>query len=188
MSDLKTYADDLKVKDALELYFKKYHFANGGYEDKFFRIKIGPLFIPVPNTKARIKAVKIHDIHHLLTEYSALWKGEIEIGAWEIASGCGTHLVAWLLNFGSFSLGIFMYPKALFTAFIKGRSVKANLYGNTVYDDTLLNTSVGDLRKKLAIDNAPNYSIANLLHFLGWLILSLSVYALILYLSLLICP
>lgn len=91
---------DLKVKDALELYFKKYQFTNGAYDDKFFGIKIGPVFIPVPNTKARITAVKIHDIHHLLTEY---------------------------------------------TAFIRGRSVKASLYRNIEYNEALLNASLCDL-------------------------------------------
>src|SRR5437879_1772025 len=26
------------------------------------------------------------------------WRGEAEIGAWEIASGCGRHHAAWILN------------------------------------------------------------------------------------------
>src|SRR5687767_9424048 len=111
------YPDEMKVKDALQIYFAKYHFANGGYDDKFFKIKTGPFYIPLPNVKDRVDAVKIHDIHHLLTEYPAVWKGEIEIGAWEIASGCGSFWAAWLLNFGAIGIGIFLYPKALITAF-----------------------------------------------------------------------
>ena len=35
------YPDNLIVKDALEVYFSKYHFKDGGYQDKFFKIKIG---------------------------------------------------------------------------------------------------------------------------------------------------
>jgi len=57
------YADDLKIKDALQFYFSQYHFKDGGYNDKFFKIKLGPTFIPVPNIKARLDAVKFHDIH-----------------------------------------------------------------------------------------------------------------------------
>ena len=114
------YPNEIKIKDALQLYFVNYHFADGGYNDRYFKIKIGPLLIPVPNTRSRLKAVKFHDIHHILTGYTALWKGEVEIGAWEISSGCGDLLIAWLLNFGSFGVGIFLYPKALFKAFMMG--------------------------------------------------------------------
>lgn len=108
------YPDHLKIKDALQLYFSKYHFVNGGYDLKWFRIKLGPVFIPLPNTKARVDAVKFHDIHHLLTEYPATLKGEAEIGGWEIASGCGKYYAAWVLNFGSLLYGVFFF-RELFT-------------------------------------------------------------------------
>src|SRR5687768_972265 len=96
------YPDNLKIKDALQLYFSHYHFENGGYDKKWFKIEAGPLFIPLPNIKSRVDAVKIHDVHHLITGYPATLKGEAEIGAWEIGSGCGKYYAAWLLNFGSF--------------------------------------------------------------------------------------
>ena len=83
---------------------------------KLFKIKLGPVFIPLPNTKARVDAVKFHDIHHLLTEYPATLRGEAEIGAWEIASGCGKYYAAWVLNFGSFFYGMFFFPKATYTS------------------------------------------------------------------------
>src|SRR5690348_12299282 len=99
---MQVYDDSLKVRNALQQYFSRYHFENGGYHLKWFRIKLGPLYIPLPNTKARIDAVKIHDIHHLVTEYEATLQGETEFVGWEIASGCEKYSVAWLLNFGSF--------------------------------------------------------------------------------------
>src|SRR6185295_3572838 len=140
------YSDNLKIKDALDLYFSKYHFENGGYHLKWFRIKVGSVFIPLPNIKARVDAVKFHDVHHLLTEYPATLKGEAEIGAWEIASGCGKYYVAWVLNFGSLTYGLFFFPKSLFTAFLNGRKCKTNLYHNIRYDENLLNRTVGELR------------------------------------------
>ena len=105
----KHYEDQLLVKDALQIYFSHYHFKDGGYKDKWFKIKIGPFFLPLPNIKDRVDAVKIHDIHHVITEYRADYKGEVQIGAWEIASGCGKYYIAWLLNFGSFVIGIFFF-------------------------------------------------------------------------------
>jgi len=140
------YPDHLKIKDALQSYFSKYHFVNGGYDLKWFKIKFGPVFIPLPNTKGRIDAVKIHDIHHLLTEYPATLKGEAQIGAWEIASGCGKYYAAWILNFGSLLYGIFFFPSAVYEAFIRGKRCRANLYTKISYDEKLLNQTVGALR------------------------------------------
>jgi hypothetical protein len=111
----------------------------------------------VPNTKGRIAAVKIHDLHHLLTGYTANWKGEVEIGAWEIASGCGKFIPAWVLNFGSFTVGLFLFPRALLHAFLGGRRTKTNLYHDITYDEVLLNKTVGELREYVGINNrGPN--------------------------------
>lgn len=141
------YSNDLPLKDALQLYFSKYHFVDGGYHLKWFKIKMGPLYIPLPNTKARIAAVKLHDIHHIITGYEANLKGEAEIGAWEIASGCGKYYIAWLLNAGAFFYGMFFFPVALFRAFMRGRLAQTNFYYNTTYDEALLNKSVGELKQ-----------------------------------------
>ena len=165
------YPNEMRIEDALQRYFATYHFADGGYRDKYFKIKIGPVLIPVPNTKSRIAAVKLHDIHHLLTEYPATWKGEVEIGAWEIASGCGNFMVAWLLNFGSFGVGVFLYPKALFRAFMMGRHVKSNLYHHWVYDQALLNKTVGKLRDELAIGRLKKNSLQDHSLFIVWVLL-----------------
>lgn len=169
------YPDEMKIEEALQLYFTKYHFADGGYNDKYFKIKIGPILIPFPNTKSRLEAVKFHDIHHLLTEYSALWKGEVEIGAWEIASGCGKHIVAWFLNFGSFSIGVFIYPKALFKAFMMGRRVKTNLYCNYAYDKHLLSRTIGELRKELEIESVKRNNLFDYVYFIFWISLVFTI-------------
>jgi hypothetical protein len=153
------YAKELKVKDALQLYFKKYHFVDGGYQDKWFRIKVGPVFLPFPNVKPRVDAVKIHDIHHVLTEYEALLKGEAEIGAWELGSGCGNYYVAWTLNAGSFFYGIFFFPKAVLGAFLRGRACSTSLYYGVNYDALLLNRSVGELRDYVGLDKIKKYTV-----------------------------
>ena len=148
---MQNYPDDMKVKDALQLYFTKYHFKDGGYHDRYFRIKIGRVFIPVPNTKGRIDAVKMHDIHHILTGYPALWKGEVMIAGWELSSGCGKYYMAWILNTGSFLAGLFLYPCALYSGLVAGSKIKTNLYKGFTYDETLLNSTVGQVRKRLMI-------------------------------------
>lgn len=150
------YPGHLKIKEALQLYFSKYHFEKGGYHLKWFKIKMGPVFIPLPNTKARVDAVKLHDIHHLLTGYPATLRGEAEIGGWEIASGCGKYYAAWILNFGSLFYGLFFFPRPVYNAFMQGRKCKTNLYHNVRYDDDLLNQTVGELRNLLIDDLQKN--------------------------------
>jgi hypothetical protein len=169
------YDNHLKIKDALQVYFSRYHFVNGGYDLKWFKIKVGSIFIPLPNTKDRIAAVKIHDIHHVLTEYTATLKGEAEIGAWEIASGCGKYYVAWLLNFGSFFYGMFFFPKPLLKAFLHGRKCKTNFYYDVPYDENLLNSTVGELRNTLGIHEHQKNVLTDYLYFMLCCLILLSI-------------
>lgn len=138
----------MPVRAALEDYFSRYHFKDGGYHDKWFHIKLGPLMIPLPNIPARVEAVKIHDLHHVITGYNAFWKGEVEIAGWELGGGCGRYWVAWLLNAGSISIGLFLFPRALLRAFKAGRAVRSNLYHTSRYEE-LLDRTVGDLRARI---------------------------------------
>jgi hypothetical protein len=52
------------------------------------KLNSGRLKLAFPNTQARIRAVRYHDLHHVVTDYETNWKGESEIGAWEVATGC----------------------------------------------------------------------------------------------------
>ena len=168
---MNVYADSLILKDALQIYFSKYHFPEGGYSKKWFSIKLGPLHIPLPNIKSRVDAVKIHDIHHILTEYNADWKGEIEIGGWEIASGCEKYTMAWLLNLGSFFIGMFLYPRSLFKAFMSGRRCETNLYFKSDYEK-FSNATVGELRRKINFNCRAN-SIQDYFLFATWCAISI---------------
>jgi len=168
MLTARTYPDELKIKDALQLYFSANHFKDGGYQDRYFKLKIGSVFIPVPNTKTRIAAVKIHDIHHVLTEYTTSWQGEVELSAWEIASGCEKYSAAWILNFGSFFIGLFLFPRHLYRAFFRGRKCATNLYFKTEYNEALLNKTVGELREKIDVDSARRNEIRDYIAFTLW--------------------
>src|SRR5947209_6866238 len=144
------YDSDLNMRDARQQYFVRNNFNNGGYEDKWVTLyKIGPIPLGFPNTKARIRSVKLHDLHHVLTEYDTTWTGEAEIGAWEIASGCADHYAAWILNMGAFAIGLFIAPRAVFRAFLRGRHSK-NLY-RRIFGDHLLGNEVGELRNELKL-------------------------------------
>jgi len=167
------YDNSLVVKDALQRYFSEYNFNDGGYTAKWFRIVLGPVSFPLPNIKSRVDAVKIHDIHHLVTEYRADNKGEAEIGAWEFARGCSKFSVAWLLNLGSILIGIFICPRRLLRAFLRGRKCTTNFYFEKSYDD-LLDKTLGELRKKIEIDFPRKAKTNDFLLFFGWCFIALA--------------
>jgi len=144
------YRPDLSMKEALRLYFDANGFGpDGGYPDAWVDLKLGPIPIPFPNTDARRRAVRFHDLHHIATGYQTNYAGEFEISAWEISTGCRDFVAAWQLNLAGMLGGILVYPKRTFRAFIRGRHTK-NFYGEDY--EPLLELSVGAARSKLATD------------------------------------
>lgn len=141
----------LSVREGRALYFARAGFApDGGYGDAWVRLKAaGRVVIIFPNTKARVRAVRLHDIHHVLTGYDTSWTGEAEIGAWELASGCVRHYPAWALNFGAVAVGLLIAPRRTVRAFLRGRRC-ANLYRGE-FDESLLERKVGELRGELGL-------------------------------------
>ena len=105
-----------------------------------------------PNTNQRVRSVRIHDVHHVLTGYATSWRGEGEIAAWELASGCRDHIASWYLNFWAALIGLFIAPRAVLRAFRRGRASR-NLYARE-WDDGILDRSVGELRRELGLDAA----------------------------------
>jgi hypothetical protein len=168
------YNPNLTMLDARAEYFDRNNFKDGGYNDAWVNLKVGPIPFGFPNTKARVRAVKLHDLHHVLTEYDTTWTGEAEIGAWEIASGCADHYAAWLLNMGAFAIGLTIAPGKVYRAFIRGRS-SLNLYRRT-FNDELLAQHVGELRTELRLGKSiPEPSLSGKTSFYGWAAFSVAI-------------
>lgn len=145
------YSDESTLRDARAAYFANSGFApDGGYTDRWVVLKAGgiPVFA-FPNTAARVRAVRFHDLHHVLTAYDTTWAGEAEIGAWELASGCGRHYPAWLLNFVAVAIGIVLWPRRVIEAFRRGLRSQ-NLYREELTEQ-LLNQTVGQVRERLKL-------------------------------------
>jgi len=136
--------------DARRAYFEANSFgANGGYDEAWVDFKIGPIPMPFPNTAARIAAVKVHDLHHIVTGYATDLAGEMEIAGWEIGAGCGRFAAAWVLNLSGVAFGTWVWPKRVFRAFVRGRRSRS-LYGRPL--DELLPTTVGEVRAQTGVD------------------------------------
>jgi hypothetical protein len=140
--------ESLTLREARARFFAEYGFdADGGYGKRWFKIHSKPIPVYLPNIPARVAAVRLHDLHHIVTGYRTDWRGEAEIGAWEVASGCGRYWAAWALNLGSLAFGLMVAPRRTWRAFLRGRRSK-NLY-HEHFRESLLDETVGSLRKRL---------------------------------------
>jgi hypothetical protein len=181
------YEPKLTLREARDRYFEINNFNDGGYDDRWVKMKAGPIPIAFPNTNARVRAVKFHDLHHVLTEYPTTWTGEAQIGAWEVASGCANHYPAWLLNLYALAIGLVISPATTYQAFVRGRHSK-NLY-REVFGDELLSRQVGETRNELSLEAAFARSTRrDQVDFVWWAIVSVlaSLLTYLLGLSLLI--
>jgi hypothetical protein len=144
------YEASATLRENRARYLAKNGFGDGGYEDSWVTLKqVGPLKLGFPNTASRKRAIRLHDLHHVLAQYGTDFTGEAEIGGFEIGAGCGRHWAAWFLNAGAMSFGILTAPRATYRGFIRGRHARS-LYGGE-WREELLDENTGEMRKKLGL-------------------------------------
>jgi ubiquinone biosynthesis protein Coq4 len=141
------------VREARQRYFDANGLTESEYRSGSFQVRIGPIPLSIPNTKARVRAVMLHDLHHVATGYDTTWRGEAEIGAWELAGGCGRHWVAWLAKLSVVAIGIAIAPRRTHRAFARGRSCD-NLFRREFGED-LLGLTVAELRRGIGLSTQP---------------------------------
>jgi hypothetical protein len=165
---------DVRVRDARAEYFARNGFSEAAYSDRWVRLPIGPVCVAFPSTASRRRAVPLHDLHHVATGYDTTWVGEAEIGAWEIAGGCGRrYATAWILDCGAFALGLAIAPRRTYRAFVRGRRART-LYRDG-WRDELLELSVAELRARICFtDEPPRATWRDRLAFAAWIALLVS--------------
>ncbi len=162
-----SFPDELTLGEARERFFRESGLGpDGDYSARWVKVELKPLPVYFPNTPRRVRAVKLHDLHHVVTGYDTTLAGEAEIGAWELASGCAHHYPAWILNYGSFCLGLFLAPRRLFGAFMRGRH-SSNLYRGE-FQEELLEHTVGEMRRTLLPERTPSPGVADVACFTAW--------------------
>ncbi len=141
------YEDSMTMRAARDRYFDVNSFGpSGGYEDAWVDFKLGPVPMPFPNTPARVRAVRHHDLHHILTGFDTDIVGEFEISAWELGAGCKDFVAAWVLNLGGLTAGgLVRCPARTFRAFVRGRRERST-YGEEL--EAMLDLPVREARAR----------------------------------------
>lgn len=171
----------MTLAEGRDQYFKHNNFGpNGGYDEPWVDFKFGPIPMPIPNTKGRVRAVRYHDLHHVLTGYATDTLGEFEISAWEIGSGCKDFITAWQLNLSGLFGGVLLTPRKTWRAFVRGRHSR-NLYG-TPYDEVLLKERVDEVRSRLGLQETASATASDVMVFVaavgGGFVIGVAMFAL----------
>jgi hypothetical protein len=159
------YDPDLDLDTARRKYWADNEFGDdGGYGAKWVHIKFGPFPAVIPNTPARVEAVRFHDLHHLITGYDTDLRGEAEIAAWELRTGCGRFVAAWILNLLALTYGVLLCPRRLWRAWRRARG--ANNTYSLPFSDDLLARRLGEVRDDLKTRNdVPDGTVGEALGF-----------------------
>lgn len=122
---------------------------DGGDALEWVPLEILGMTLKIPNTDGRRRAVRIHDLHHVVTGFQTDLRGEAEIGAWELASGCLRWPAATVLNLFALAMGLVIAPHRIARAWSLGRHTR-NLYGEDGVEH-LLPRKVSEVRTGLGL-------------------------------------
>jgi hypothetical protein len=162
-----TYDEQMSMRAARQRYFDANGF-DSSYTEKWVKLKAGPIAFYFPNAEGRRRAVKFHDLHHIITGYQTDWAGEVEIAAFEIGAGCGPFAWAWFLNMQALALAPTVAPRRALRAFVRGRHARS-LYHQGEFQDALLDESVGEIRRTLTLDRpTPSAGAGDVAAYVGW--------------------
>lgn len=134
---------------ALEAFYLREHLPAGGTDGaRLDWARAFGLPIPIVNTRARLRVLPYHDLHHLVTGYRTDEAGEAEIGAWTLGAA-GGPLAGRVYDLATLLLGVVRFPRRTTAAFYRGRG------GRQLYDQplaTLLRAEESALRELAGTD------------------------------------
>ena len=145
---------------------------DGGSAAPGWRLRLGPLSLPMPNFGWRRRALPVHDLHHLLTGYPCSPAGEFEMAAWEFAAGRYPHAGATAFCLPLVGLGAVLCPRRTWAAFVRGRASR------TLYADGLtpvvLQTPLSVLRGRTLPEIDPQPAASDLRAYVALSLVSLA--------------
>ncbi len=155
------------VEKALESYLAENGFTKDEYEKPYVLITFWFITFPFPNPTSRHMAIRMHDLHHIVTGYGTDPTGEGEISAFELRRGIGVFsaFVRAIIVSGTM-FGACHSPRRTLAAWRAARSTRGvGLQAPTMarYEE-LLRMTVGELREVFDVPEA-GLTGARQLHF-----------------------
>lgn len=155
----------------------------GDFESHCVRVYIGCILAPVPNIKARMKYLKFHDLHHIMSGYGIDRIGESEISAWELGSRSCRKPIISIMNLFALSTGYILSPSKVTEAFYRGCKSK-NLYylADAMDEGSIDQLNLTELKSThLDISSSITHSYFRTLEFYSYLTLSMMIHVFMLF-------
>ncbi|TAE34036.1 MAG: hypothetical protein EAZ91_01635 [Cytophagales bacterium] len=142
----------LTVQQALAQFYQEHDFGeDGGVNEKLAYLKIGPVSVPIPNTQERREMIHLHDLNHIINGYDTSWRGESMVSTWEfVTGGWGFRPFIWGLIFSAMCVGLALFPKATFKAFVRGTYTRG-LLDLRLPKSVLMSLIISDLQQRLGL-------------------------------------
>ena len=146
------FSAEWSVRHALDNYLRENGFTEKEYDASYVWVSFWRFTFPFPNPPSRRRAVRLHDLHHVVTGYGTDPTGEAEISMWEFARGLsGLSLFVRAIVIGGGFLGYLHSPRRTHAA-LRTATPGATLFPLGFSDyDKLFDMSVGELREKLGL-------------------------------------
>ncbi len=147
-----TYPPELTLAEARDRYLQENGFTTETYTERWARVPLWfGLHIWVPSPKARQRALRMHDLHHVLTGYGTDLAGEAEISAWEFRRGLGGLgvYVGSIVVMGLVQ-GMVLRTRRTRAAY-DASSTARSLFDLHYTYEPLLTRTLGDVRQELGI-------------------------------------
>ncbi len=66
------YADEMSLHEARKLFFQRANLGeDGDYSSRWVRVESKPFPFYFPNSRSRVAAARLHDLHHIAADYGA---------------------------------------------------------------------------------------------------------------------
>jgi hypothetical protein len=150
------FPDDMTLREGRARYFARSGFDDRTYVEPWVRLPMGPVPVVLPNLAPRKRAVKVHDLNHVLTGYGTTWESEFQISGFELGMGMGGLLFGTIINSGGVAGGLLFHRQETLAAFARGRATRASTYADIGDVDSVLDDTLGAWRARIGlVDSAP---------------------------------
>lgn len=143
-----TEYEALSLGEALDRFRGSNRLEDGETEQPWWRCRIGPFSLRLPNFTWRRRAIMAHDLHHVLTGYPCSMSGECRIASGEFGAGRMPHWGAYLFCLPLLVAGLFWSPRAIFRAFADGQ--RSGSLHSRVITEEMLAAPLPIIRSRLA--------------------------------------